>query len=117
MGQEASTSNIVSAKVWKTRNIFPDANDFPETELTDLLSKPNTALCFSGGGARSMISSIGFLAGLRNAGLLKKIRYGCLHNNVCVTHIFSTKIQLDCHLQALLPLTLLKILIVLYVLL
>jgi hypothetical protein len=67
---------ILKVKAWKSDSKYLTAQDFPETAaLPELQAKPSTAIGFSGGGARAMIGTFGFLAGLRDLGLLDKIRY------------------------------------------
>jgi hypothetical protein len=74
MGVFSSKSYLV--KVWRSDSKHLSKDDFPETALLpELQDKPSTAIGFSGGGARAMIGSYGFLAGLRDLGLLDKIRY------------------------------------------
>jgi len=66
----------LKVKAWRSDSTYLSADDFPETSmLPELKLKPSTAIGFSGGGARAMIGAYGFLAGLRDLGLLDKIRY------------------------------------------
>lgn len=67
--------HLLHVKAWKSRSDYPVPSDYPENDLPELQDKPNTAIAFSGGGTRSYVGTIGFLAGLRDAGLLENIRY------------------------------------------
>jgi hypothetical protein len=70
------SSKVYIAKAWSSNSKYLTAQDFPETAaLPELQAKPSTAIGFSGGGARAMIGTFGCLAGLRDLGLLDKIRY------------------------------------------
>jgi hypothetical protein len=65
--------SALNAMAWRSGADFPTEEDFPEIEL--LLTKPNTAIAFSGGGSRAYTAAMGYLAGLRDLDLLKNIRY------------------------------------------
>jgi hypothetical protein len=67
--------HLLHVKAWKSRSNYPVPEDYPESQLPELRSKPNTAIAFSGGGLRAYVSSFGFLAGLRDLGLLENVRY------------------------------------------
>ncbi len=59
-------------------NFWPATDDsfqFPENDIAEIQAKPNTGLCFSGGGGRSLAATIGQLRGLHKLDLLKNIRY------------------------------------------
>lgn len=65
----------LSAKAWKANGKYPTANDYPESKLKEINSRPNTAIAFSGGGSRSFAASAGYLAGLTKLGLMDNVRY------------------------------------------
>ena len=50
-------------------------NTFPEKDLSDIQSRSNTAVIFSGGGSRAYIAALGYLSGLTKLDLMKNIRY------------------------------------------
>ena len=52
-----------------------DETDFPEAELPELVARPSTGLCLSGGGTRATCAAIGYLRGLFELGLLGRLRY------------------------------------------
>ena len=54
---------------------FPKRDSFPETSILDALSKPSTAISFSGGGVNAYSNTIGVLAALHKLDLIKNIRY------------------------------------------
>ena len=60
----------IEAKAWKASSHIPNDTDFPENELRDINSRPNTAIAFTGGGSRSYLASIGYLAALTELGNL-----------------------------------------------
>lgn len=71
---EHSFKNL-NSKVWKTQ-----VDGFQYPELVDggfgsICHKPNTGICFSGGGTRSASATHGQLRALDNLGLLEGIRY------------------------------------------
>jgi hypothetical protein len=65
----------VRAFAWKSRTQIPESTDFPELKISSVNQRPNTAILFSGGGSRSFIASIGYLAALTKLDLIKNIRY------------------------------------------
>lgn len=71
----SSQEEILYVRAWKSTSRNPIPSDYPENDLPALKSKPSTAVAFSGGGIRAYAGTIGFLAGLRDAGLLDDIRY------------------------------------------
>ena len=58
----------LTARAWQSLNKFPLGWEFPEANLLSRKDrdrkKPNTAIAFSGGGARAFSAAIGYLAGL-----------------------------------------------------
>jgi hypothetical protein len=67
----------VSCKIWDATRAdfdFPERTD-PELQVTELESRPNAGLAFSGGGTRSAAATLGQLRGLDELGLLDKVRY------------------------------------------
>ncbi len=56
-------------------NIYNLENNFPEMQNDNINKRPNTGVCFSGGGSRSLVLSMGQLRGLQTLGLMDKIRY------------------------------------------
>ena len=67
-----SRSSLVRARVW-TEN---DSGQAPEQRPGVLReSLPQTAVCFSGGGTRSMVAAIGQLRGLAAMGMLDRVGY------------------------------------------
>jgi len=66
----------LNVRVWKSKNDYPVASDFPEKAILEKKSKTlNTAIGFSGGGSRAFTAAMGYLAALRDLDLLKNIRY------------------------------------------
>lgn len=66
MGQKPSSDKLLTVKAWRSSDPFPSPTDYPEYNLPELQNKSNTAICFSGGGvSKSMVGTMGFLAGLR----------------------------------------------------
>lgn len=65
---------IFKARAWVPETSFPGFA-YPEEELDikGLRGRSNSALCFSGGGVRSFVSSLGYLAGLNQLGLLAEV--------------------------------------------
>eukprot|EP01035_Chromulina_nebulosa_P019172 gene19172-25017_t len=66
-------SETINIKAWQSAGTNPTQSDYPEVSY--LSSKPNTAIAFSGGGARAYVGSIGYLAGLKKLDLIKNVRY------------------------------------------
>ena len=48
---------------------------FPEQSEPDILQRPNTGICFSGGGTRSASASVGYMRALHDLGFENQIRY------------------------------------------
>jgi hypothetical protein len=67
----ASASHY-NAHAWKSASEYPTSADYPETEL--LSSRPSNAVAFTGGGSRSYLASLGYLAALKELDLTN-IRY------------------------------------------
>jgi len=67
--------HLLQVRAWKSNTILPISSDFPERQLPSLRAKPDTAIAFSGGGIRAYATTIGFLAGLRDAGYLDSVKY------------------------------------------
>eukprot|EP00038_Savillea_parva_P014148 m.10120 g.10120 ORF g.10120 m.10120 type:complete len:572 (-) comp2717_c0_seq1:1775-3490(-) len=63
-----------SAKVWY-RDSDGTPFTYPESTLTSLANKTDSAIVFTGGGVRSYTCTMGYLAGLLQAGLLDKPKY------------------------------------------
>ena len=51
------------------------ATAWPELSEPDIRARPNTGICFSGGGSRAYVAALGQLAALRELGLLEEVRY------------------------------------------
>ena len=62
----------IKATIWSAAD---RAFHFPENDIPEIQARPNTGLCFSGGGGRSLAATIGQLRGLNALGLLNNIRY------------------------------------------
>ena len=74
-----SRRKYVRARTWDVvanPDFFPERNDL-EIGIAELLDKADLGVCLSGGGTRSASASLGQLRGLREIGLLDKIRYIC----------------------------------------
>ena len=94
-----SASETLKACAWQSASAYPDANDFPENSRPEIISRPSTAIAFTGtsdqptktqgtltvhdtvyiyyitgGGSRSYLASVGYLAGLHTLGLIPNIR-------------------------------------------
>lgn len=70
-----TSTETINFKAWQSSNAYPEPNDYPELHEESVLSRPNTAIAFTGGGSRSFLASIGYLAGLTELGLIPNIRY------------------------------------------
>lgn len=66
---------LLNAKAWQSLQEYQVASDFPETEILQPENRPNTAIGFTGGGSRAYVAALGHLAGLRDLGLLKNVKY------------------------------------------
>lgn len=69
----ATTGDVplpIQARVWQAAG--PES--FPERAL-DVVSRPETGICISGGGTRSLSAGLGQLRGLARLGLLEKVGY------------------------------------------
>jgi hypothetical protein len=66
-------NNFYNAKAWQSASSYPDGNDYPEAAL--LSSKPKSSISFTGGGSRSYLASLGYLAGFNELNLIPNIRY------------------------------------------
>jgi hypothetical protein len=62
------TSTNLNFKAWQSSNAYPVPSDFPELKEETVTKRPNTAIAFTGGGSRSFLASIGYLAGLTELG-------------------------------------------------
>lgn len=62
-----------NAKAWQSASEYPVGDEFPEVEY--LSEKPSSSISFTGGGSRSYLCSMGYLAGLNELGLIPGIRY------------------------------------------
>ena len=62
----------LKAYAWQSKSAYPTADDFPENDL--LSSRASTAVAFTGGGSRSYLASLGYLAAFKQLGLTD-IRY------------------------------------------
>ena len=62
----------LDVKAWQSVH---DTVYFPESDVAEVTSKPNTGISFSGGGSRSYIASMGYLGGLHKLGLMQNVRY------------------------------------------
>lgn len=65
---------VIRTRVWAPQAAFP-GGFFPEFEKKEIMDKPSTGICFSGGGYRSYIATLGYLRGLLDLGLLDTTRY------------------------------------------
>jgi hypothetical protein len=70
-----ASSDTINFKAWQSSKDYPEPNDYPELHEESVLSRPNTAIAFTGGGSRSFLASIGYIAGLTELGLIPNIRY------------------------------------------
>lgn len=62
---------------------------FPEATLDSVAARPPVALCFSGGGTRSMAACLGYYRGLVASGLLEHVRYiSCVSGGSWASSIF-----------------------------
>lgn len=61
-----------NAYAWQSANDYPTSTDYPETDL--LSTRPSNGIAFTGGGSRSYLASLGYLAGLKELDLTN-IRY------------------------------------------
>ncbi|MEM7532410.1 MAG: hypothetical protein AAF639_09545 [Chloroflexota bacterium] len=62
---------------------------FPEQSLDEVMDKPNTGVCFSGGGTRAMTATMGQLRALDHLGLIPDIRYiSCVSGGSWATTIY-----------------------------
>ena len=73
------SENTLQAKGYQSITDYPDRSSFPELRHSSLYeiinSKPNTAIGFTGGGARAYVAGLGQLSALTDLGLMKKVRY------------------------------------------
>lgn len=68
--------DALNVNAWQTeKGKYPSLEDFPESAYDDIMSRPNTAIAFSGGGSRSYAATMGYLAGLTELGLMDNVRY------------------------------------------
>ena len=75
MSAFAKDASALKINAWQSKNNYPVSSDFPESTFSEVNSKPNTGIAFSGGGSRSFAASIGYLAGLNKLGLMGNVRY------------------------------------------
>ena len=61
-----------NVEYWST---MEQGHSFPEQELTEVMSRPNIGIAFSGGGSRSAVASFGTMRALHQMGLDKEFRY------------------------------------------
>jgi predicted acylesterase/phospholipase RssA len=81
-------SEILRVEAYQTLTDFTLETDFPEYEY--VRGKPSTAIAFSGGGARSYLASIGYLAGLTKLDLMRNVRYiGGVSGGAWATVVYS----------------------------
>jgi len=74
--EHASAADVLNVNAWQTeKGKYPSLEDFPESAYDDIMSRPNTAIAFSGGGSRSYAATMGYLAGLNELGLMENVRY------------------------------------------
>ena len=69
---------FVNARVWDTDSgplRFPELDDTEGLKVPWLAAKADFGVAFSGGGTRSATATLGQLRGLRETGLLDKVRY------------------------------------------
>lgn len=63
--------------------------EFPEATHPAVAARPAAALCFSGGGTRSMAACLGYYRGLVASGLLERVRYiSCVSGGSWASSIF-----------------------------
>jgi len=75
-GLYSTGESDLSVRAWQATSeqlALHNADFFPESKY--LQNKSDVAICFGGGGARAYLCAIGCLAGLREIGLLEKIKY------------------------------------------
>jgi hypothetical protein len=70
-----SAADVLRAHAWRSKAAYPEPSDFPELKVANVKSRPNTGIAFTGGGSRSFLASVGYLAGLNELGLIPNIRY------------------------------------------
>jgi hypothetical protein len=68
-------SRPLNARAYQAAGDYPTASDYPEESLPGVKSRPSAAIAFTGGGSRSYLASVGYLAGLHELGLIPGIRY------------------------------------------
>lgn len=68
-------SSAFDVKAWQS--IRSDVHDmqFPENAYSDVSSRPNVGISFSGGGDRAFTASIGYLAGIHELGGIDSAKY------------------------------------------
>src|SRR5262245_14798773 len=67
-----SPFGTITARTWASAGT---AFTFPEQESGVLPPSPNTGVCFSGGGSRSQVATVGQLRALAALELLDRVRY------------------------------------------
>jgi hypothetical protein len=80
-GCSTTARNPIVARYWitdgpgaETTPVFPEMEAGP-LGVPDLMKKADLGVCFSGGGTRAAASALGQLRGLREIGLLDRVRY------------------------------------------
>ena len=71
MTNRKASNAPLQARVWQT-GAGPES--FPERRL-GVVSRPDTGICISGGGTRSLSAGLGQLRGLARLGLLESVGY------------------------------------------
>jgi hypothetical protein len=71
----------LSARAWLPRAAWPGFKYPEELLVPELQGRANSAVCFSGGGLRSFLSSLGYLSAMSQLGLMKEV---CVCVCVCV---------------------------------
>jgi hypothetical protein len=82
--------SYIKFNVYQSITQYPQLSDYPEVSV--LSSKPNTAIGFTGGGARAYTAAIGQLAALTSLDLMKNVRYiGGISGGAWATTTYSYK--------------------------
>ncbi|MBX2865605.1 MAG: patatin-like phospholipase family protein [Leptolyngbyaceae cyanobacterium MAG.088] len=80
-------SQGLKSRVWVSQGLD---YTFPEQCLSEVTSKPNIGVCFSGGGTRAMTAAMGQLRALDKLGIIPKIRYiSCVSGGSWASTIYT----------------------------
>jgi hypothetical protein len=75
LGCRAYTKEYASGWAWKVSDSGVTALDYPEEKYPSLMKKDDFGICFSGGGNRSAVATLGELRALHASGILERARY------------------------------------------